>query len=909
MVLLSFCSGGLALASPRAEQQKVADRDPFGWEHIESIARPRAFWWWLGSSVSKPEIDRQLQSLKEAGFGGLLVCPLYEYNNPVLPPIRYLSEQWVEMFQHACARSKELDLGIDMTIGGGWPMGGPWVSKDHGERYLRLEKKRVVVQPGQRFGISDEPRKDPIVCVSYFKDFSLPAGPAVVVTPTIRDRNKIWEVPEGSWDVVISRLGYTAFNVYVAGPGGVGSVFDFWSAEAFSNLVEPFPGLLKQLGNAKPLFTFCDSYEGRGGSTPEFFNAFAELNGYDLRPFLHQLLKEDGAPENQRIWHDHRYTISQLHIAFTRRWTDWAHRHDTKTLYQWIGDPANPLDTCAEVDIPDAAPAAVSAAHIMGKRLVSNETFTWGAGHNFNGTLDYFRKAADSRSGVLGGVNLAMYHGVPFTPSAEPWPGPMYYAGANFSETQPWFAHLKYLNTYMARLQQTLQHTKPDVEVLVLSSLHDSWSGINTNGWQAGQPLVWRNSEHPGEGGVTVAASLVGLLDNLGIPADLCSDKLLQEKVKTTGGRLVTPGTAYKVLLVPALGYVEAETLRKLEQLAANGATILFIGALPQAIPHGLPLVQDTRTSTARLQNMIGENAGAGKQPATGVYQIADASGNTLLPFLARQSVLPDGLPGRLAMLRAVHEQEPVYFFKNESEHQRVDAWVPMNRKAQHAFVGNPRTGIRSLAQARNSTNALLVHLVVEPTETVVVKLRRRTVSGIEPFEYFQIPPQTNAINGPWTISWTDYDEATHSRAINDLKSWTQMDGLELYSGMVDYESSFSIPAKDLSRHWELDLGEVCHSAEVWINDEPAQCVWTTPFRLNISEAIRAGRNTLRMRVANLSQNRIIDMQRKHVSWQKYQLEENDFVGYCEKLRLDKLTPLMSGLLGPVQLLNYREPK
>lgn len=93
MVLLSFCSGGLALASPRAEQQKVADRDPFGWEHIESIARPRAFWWWLGSSVSKPEIDRQLQSLKEAGFGGLLVCPLYEYNNPVLPPIRYLSEQ------------------------------------------------------------------------------------------------------------------------------------------------------------------------------------------------------------------------------------------------------------------------------------------------------------------------------------------------------------------------------------------------------------------------------------------------------------------------------------------------------------------------------------------------------------------------------------------------------------------------------------------------------------------------------------------------------------------------------------------------------------------------------------------------------------------------------------------------
>ena len=909
-ILLGTASNLAATSSLKDEPKAFASADPFGWDHIESLARPRAFWWWLGNAVSKPEIDRQLHSLKSAGFGGLLICPLYEYQNPALPAIPYLSEQWVEMFKYACVRGKELGLGIDMTIGGGWPMGGPWVSKDHGERYLRLEKKRAVVEPGQRLEIADQKGKDPIVCVSYLKDFNLTASdPATVVAPTRRDGNQVWEVPEGTWDVLISRMGYTGFNVYVAGPGGVGPVFDFWSADAFTNLVEPFPAVLQRLGNAKPTFAFCDSYEGRGGWTPDFFNAFTEANGYDLRPFLRELLKEDGSPANQRIWHDHRYTISRLHVAFTRRWTEWAHRQGLKTLYQWIGDPANPLDTCAEVDLPDAAPAAVSAAHIMGKKLVSNETFTWGAGHNFNGTLDYFRKAADSRSGVLGGVNLAMFHGVPFTPAAEPWPGPMYYAGANFSETQPWFPHLRYLNAYLARLQQTLQNTKPDVEVLVLSSLHDSWLCVNKQGWGAGQPLVWRNSEHPGEGGVTVAANLVGLLESRGIPADLCSDKLLQEKVQTKGGRLGTPGTAYQVLLVPALGCVESATLKKLERLAADGATILFIGEMPCATPHGLPLVQDTSASTARLQQMIEKNAAANGRRTSGAYQIADAARPALLQFLARKGVRPDGLPGRLAMLRAVHEQEPVYFFKNESEDQRIDAWVTLNRSGPHAVVGNARNGVRSWAQSRTATNGVMVHLVVEPTETLVVKLSRKQVADLAPFECFPLPAQTNAITGPWTISWADYAGASHSRRISELASWTQLDGLELFSGLVDYETTFSIPAEELCRHWELDLGEVCHSAEVWINGELVGCAWTTPFRLNISKSLRSGGNTLRLRVANLAQNRIIELQQKHVPWQKYQLEENDFQGYCGKLRLDKFTPVKSGLLGPVQLRCYLESK
>ena len=148
---------------------------------------------------------------------------------------------------------------------------------------------------------------------------------------------------------------------------------------------------------------------------------------------------------------------------------------------------------------------------------------------------------------------------------------------------------------------------------------------------------------------------------------------------------------------------------------------------------------------------------------------------------------------------------------------------------------------------------------------------------------------------------------ARHSRTLNQLTSWTRLEGLELYSGVVDYETSLKISAVGLGDHWELELGEVCHSAEVWVNGELVGCAWTTPFRLDVSRQLRPGLNSVRLRVANLAQNRIIEMQQKHLPWQKCRLEENDFQGYCGPLRLDKLTPMKSGLLGPVKLLMYRK--
>ncbi|MEI6565808.1 MAG: glycosylhydrolase-like jelly roll fold domain-containing protein, partial [Verrucomicrobiota bacterium] len=326
---------------------------------------------------------------------------------------------------------------------------------------------------------------------------------------------------------------------------------------------------------------------------------------------------------------------------------------------------------------------------------------------------------------------------------------------------------------------------------------------------------------------------------------------------------------------------------------------------IPRSIPKRLPLVQDTSGSTNRLHQLILARAAPHSDAAAPVYQLNDSSSDALTRFLISKGVQPDGLPGRLAMLRATHGQDPLYFFKNESGDQKVDAWVPLQHKAKHAVIGNARTGSIGLAQSKPSTNGTSVHLVLEPTEVLVVRLTDQPVSTLKQLNPSQTPARTEIVKGPWALSWTDYQGASHGSSINELASWTQLAGLELYSGSVGYETSLVVKPEELSGLCELDLGAVHESADVWVNGEHAGCIWTTPYRLDITRHLHPGRNTLRLNVVNLAQNRIIDMQRNHIPWQKCRLEENDFQGYCGQLRLDKLTPLKSGLLGPVKLLKH----
>lgn len=86
-------------------------------------------------------------------------------------------------------------------------------------------------------------------------------------------------------------------------------------------------------------------------------------------------------------------------------------------------------------------------------------------------------------------------------------------------------------------------------------------------------------------------------------------------------------------------------------------------------------------------------------------------------------------------------------------------------------------------------------------------------------------------------------------------------DSIKYFSDEATYVKDFSIdniPKGELY----LDLGKVMVMAKVKLNGKDVGGVWTTPYRLNITKSLKAGKNELEITVVNNWRNRLIGDQK-----------------------------------------------
>ena len=107
-------------------------------------ARPMVRWWWFGAAVVKPEILRELQQMKADGIGGAELA--FEYpevrDDPAkgIKNLPFLSPEMLDDVKYAQAEGRKLGLRIDVTLGSGWPYGGPNTSlADASSRFRTAE--------------------------------------------------------------------------------------------------------------------------------------------------------------------------------------------------------------------------------------------------------------------------------------------------------------------------------------------------------------------------------------------------------------------------------------------------------------------------------------------------------------------------------------------------------------------------------------------------------------------------------------------------------------------------------------------------------------------------------------------------------------------------------------------------
>ena len=86
----------------------------------------------------------------------------------------------------------------------------------------------------------------------------------------------------------------------------------------------------------------------------------------------------------------------------------------------------------------------------------------------------------------------------------------------------------------------------------------------------------------------------------------------------------------------------------------------------------------------------------------------------------------------------------------------------------------------------------------------------------------------------------------------------------EVFSGTATYRKTLDVPVKWMfggpmgpkgpmgpnRRHVYLDLGRVEVMAQVKLNDHDLGILWKPPFRVDVTDALRPGKNTLEIRLS-----------------------------------------------------------
>ncbi|MGM0577516.1 MAG: glycosyl hydrolase [Myxococcota bacterium] len=388
-----------------------------------TAARPWTRWWWPGGDVEDDVLRERLAVLADAGFGGVEIQALDAALDPEAPEdalsrrLSYGTEDFRAHLDVALAAAREEGLAVDLTLGSGWPTGGPHVPPaDSMQTLLRAERfvegpttvdldlaepdRPVFYTLAEVAGGAGEPlarwlpeHAEPVAVQAWrVEDGARDPDPFVLtdqvaLVPASRvdladalgpDGALTWDVPEGAWVVVAFFRAPTGQLPSLAARPEPGLVMDHLdAAEVERNLEHHLgdgAGLAAHYG--KPLTgLFVDSFELTverlwTGDLPAVFEA---RRGYDVVPRLPAALLPGGdnhlfdgagvtraAPfrvtdADARIRRDLRRTVSELFVErFVERARAWAEARDMTARMQIYGLDVDLIRAAGAAGIPEA---------------------------------------------------------------------------------------------------------------------------------------------------------------------------------------------------------------------------------------------------------------------------------------------------------------------------------------------------------------------------------------------------------------------------------------------------------------------------------------------------------------------------------------------------------------------------
>jgi hypothetical protein len=876
-------------------------------------------WWWFGPAATKPELTRELEAMNAAGIGGVEIANLYPlalddpatgfHNTP------FLSKEHLEALRFAAEEARRLGLRVDVTLGSGWPFGGPHIPVTEAAGKLRVEA--LAVASGATTA------KAPFV----------DAGETLLTAFLIPDKSSVQEpanakpigLPTSGWftfpasteprTLICFLSSRTGMMVKRPSVGAAGFVLDHYDRKATEDhLRAAGDRLLSAFGDDPPYAVFSDSLEVYGSDwTPALLDEFQSKRGYDLRPHLLALVKDVG-PDTAAIRHDWGRTLTGLADEnFLDPLHTWAQQHHTLLRSQSYGFPPVTLSSNRLADLPEGEGKATfqmwrefsdtrwatSAGHLFHHPVISSETWTWLHSPAFRATPLDMKAEADLH--FLQGINQLVGHGWPYSPETAGEPGWRMYAAAALDSHNPWFPVMPDLTRYLQRVSFALRQGQPANDVALLLPNDDVWASFTAALQKHASPTSSAGFDESGSN-VSIDESMGKFLGKQVIAQVLDAGFNLDF---IDADAINTVGIPYRVLILPAIDRLPVSTYKKILDFARSGGIVIATRRTPATAPGFLNAAQDS----ARLRE-LSQALFHGNIPTAHLIE----NENTLGAGLARYTTPDMTLSPRTPQIGFIHRklaEGDLYFVANTSnETKRVHA--QLRNTAHHAEMWNALSGeIAAVSDPRK------VDLNLEPYESRLIFFSDTALPAAP--QTTRKETQIADLSQNWKVTFAGTGLAVQ---MDHLKSWTQDPKTQFFSGLATYQKSFNLPTNQASAGTQfiLDFGAgtretlpspdsehtmraylespIREAAQVFVNGKPAGVVWHPPYRLDITPYLHQGENDLRIAVGNTAINALSGQ-----PLPDYRLLWARFGVLFVPQDMQNLHPLPSGILGSVTLI------
>jgi len=868
-------------------------------------AKPWTYWWWMGSAVDTVNIKTQLDYFAKTGLGGVHIIPIYGAKGFETKFQPFMSEKWLELVHFTQNQAHSLGLGVDITLGTGWPYGGPMINPTHAAAALeKVELNFSDIDSGHINLDSIQKKEFPlgVLGANAMNEWGK------IIWFDIINLNNGFILPIGNWKITIWGVKPTGQKVKRAAPGGEGLVVDYFNEESIKHYLSYFDSVLvKHPEKINPRAFYHDSYEVFGADwTKNLSPIFEERKGYSLLPYLN-ILKDTSHADFPYVMCDIREVLSDLvYESFGSKWTEWVRSKKSLSRLQAHGSPGNLLDLyalsdipetesfgCSEFEIPGLAcdedfeesrfgrpnplmlKMASSAANVNGKSLVSSETGTWLANH-FKVNLSQLKPQIDEL--FVSGINHVFYHGTTYSPKEVPYPGWLFYASSNVGLQSHFKDEFHLLNKYIENIQAELQRSKSDADVLLYFPIHDLWS--KHTGSHLLQLDVHKYAKWFGQ---TPFGQTAKTLWNNGISFDYISDKQLRALKIDDKGRLYNDHILVSALIIPATTYISEPTFLYLQELTKAGANILFVNQLPEKF-SGLSL-KGSLIKTNDIQLKISGSL------------IADLN-----------KILAINEPWKsygIDFIRKKTSKGYLYFLVNQSLKEVKESISPGIISSNYEWM-DPLTGRRGRVSSKGKIE---VNLAPGKSMILYTYFTGATVDEwIDDAEGKRIE-----IGKTWDVSFNGLFERTDIPSIkmDTLQSWTNLDSKELASfcGKGVYKAIFHL--NKVPKHHKyvvLKFDQVKETAAVTINGFYCGMAWSFPFEVRIPVRILKKKNNIEIVVQNSAANLMRKRDAELPEWKTFYDINMVDIRY-QPFNAKKWNLTSSGLIGKVYLVVPDESK